>query len=539
MALGNSPATGSTGSNLLGTLTSLKPVQQIALGAAALTLVAGALVLTSSGGNTAMAAIYTDLEPADAAAVTDELISRGVDYDLADAGRTVMVPRDEMYDLRIELSGEGLPSSNEGYALLDEQGITTSEFRQRIDYQRALEGELSRTLRAIDGIDAASIHLALPEDSVFVDEPTEATASVLVQTAGRNSVSSEQVSAMVHLVASSVKGLQPENVTVADSSGVVLSNGDESGSAAAGPGSRNDATSTFEQEMASSLRTMVGRVAGFDSVAVTVQADLDLTERAATTESFDNPGEEGGIVIAERTADETYTGADAVGETGVLGPDGAPVETEATGGSESSYTKSDADRTYAVGRTVESTTIAPGAVERLSVAVLVDSATVDEASRAAIESMVSTAAGVDLARGDQVAVTRLPFDRTGTEEVAQAAELEAAAASTAERSSMIRTGVIAFLLLIAMLLAYRSTRRARREVSTPINIGELRAAKLPEDTAVIPASTTPPAIASPPVDPMAEASRDALETLGELADRRPEEVAQILQSWLSDETVSS
>lgn len=535
---GSSAGAPSSGNKMMATLNGLKPIQKIGLGAAALTLIAGTVVLTSSGSDTAMAAVYTDLEPRDAASVTDELVSMGVDYDLADGGRTVMVPRDDVYDLRIALSGQGLPTSNEGYALLDRQGITTSEFRQRIDFQRALEGELARTLRSIEGIESASVHLALPEESVFVDEPTDPTASVLVQTAGMNSVTSDQVSAMVHLVASSVKGMEPENVTIADSSGTVLSTGGETGGSAVGSGSRNDATATFENDMAASLRNMVARVAGVDNVAVTVQADLDLTERAATTESFDSSAEEGGgIVISERTATETYTGVDPAGQTGVLGPDGAPVDNLAVG-SESSYDKDDAERTYAIDRTVESMTIAPGAVERLSVAVLVDSATVDEASRAAIESMVSTAAGVDLERGDQVAVTALPFDRSGVEEAEAAAELDAAAVSSAERSSMIRTAVVAFLVLIAMLLAYRSTRRARREVSTPIDIGEIRAAKLSEDTAMLPVTQAPPAVELPEISPITAASRDALEELGDLADRRPEEVAQILQTWLADEKVS-
>lgn len=537
-------ATGSTqpSNKAMATLAGLTPVQKVGLGAAVLTLVAGAFVLTSSGNETPMAAVYTDLEPADAASVTDELISMGVDYELADGGRTVLVAKDEVYQVRIELSGEGLPSSNEGYALLDEQGITTSEFRQRVDYQRALEGELARTLRSIDGIDSASVHLALPEESVFVDEPTDPTASVLVHTAGVDTITSDQVSAMVHLVASSVKGMEPENVTIADATGVVLSMGGEAAGSAAGAGTRNDATSEFEREMAASLRTMVARVAGANNVAVTVQADLDLTERESTTESFDAANEETGtgVVVAERTENETYEGVDAPGETGVLGPDGAPVNAVADG-SESTYTKDGAERTYAVDRTVESTTIAPGAVERLSVAVLVDSATVGAESVAAIETMVSTAAGIDLNRGDQIAVTSLPFDRTASEAAMAAAELESEAVAAAEQSSMIRTAVVGFLVFIALLLAYLSTRKARREVSTPIDIGEIRAAKLPDDPdspeLEAAAVALPEKSEIPEISPVQAASREALEELGELADRRPEEVAQILQTWLADEKV--
>ena len=128
----------------------LTPIQKIALGAAVVTLIAGAFVLTRTGSGPEMSALYTDLESTDASALVDELTTRGVPYELTDAGHTVLVPQDQVYDLRIAMAGAGLPSSNQGYALLDNQGITTSEFRQRIDYQRALEGELDMTLKAMD-----------------------------------------------------------------------------------------------------------------------------------------------------------------------------------------------------------------------------------------------------------------------------------------------------------------------------------------------------------------------------------------------------
>lgn len=516
------------------TLTRLSPLQKIALGAAVMTVVGGTMMLTNASDNTAMAAVYTDLEARDAASVTDELISRNVDYELADGGRTVLVPRDDVYDLRIALSGEGLPTSNEGYALLDRQGITTSEFRQRIDFQRALEGELSRTLRSIDGIDTATVHLALPEDSVFVDEPTKATASVLVRSSNPASVGSDQVAAMVHLVAASVKGMSPSDVTIADATGVVLTDSEAGGVGGAGGDARSQATAAFEQDIASSVRSMVGRVTGFDHVAVTVQADLELTQRQETSERFDTTDEAGaGVVIAERTANESYTGTDVAGDTGILGPDGATLADEIVPGGDKTYQKDDAERTFAINRTVEQTTFTPGAVERIHVAVLVDEASVTEEEVTAITEMVSTAAGIDVARGDQVVVTRLTFDTAANEASVLAAEGDAAAEAAAAQSSLIRTGIIAFITLIALLLAYRSARRARREVSTPIDIGAIRSAPIDGDA---PAGLQPaPTSQIEPITSGASpSSKEALEELSALADRRPEEVAQILQSWLAD-----
>ena len=540
---------GASGS-MMSSVTSLSPLHKIALGAAVLTLVAGFFVFTSAtGSDTAMAAMYTDLEPRDAASVTDELLARNVEYELADGGRTVMVPRDDVYDLRIALSGEGLPASNEGYALLDRQGITTSEFRQRIDYQRALEGELSKTLRSIEGVRSATVHLALPEDSVFVDEPTKPTASVLVGMAGSDVVTADQVAAMVHLVAASVKNMEPEDVTIADSTGRVLTDG--SGAPSVAGGGVNPETDAFETDLASELRAMVGRVTGFENVAVNVEAELELTERQATSETYDTTGENG-VVLGERVANETYTGIDVGigGEAGVLGPDGAPIAAAGAGaGGETSYVKDDAERTFAVNRTVEQVTFSPGAVTRLSVAVLVDEGTVTAEQSEAIAEMVSAAAGIDPARGDQVSVTRLPFS------VADPAEAEAAAAEAAaleaasEQSSMIRTGIVGFVALLALVLAYRSARRARREVVTPIDIGSISAGSGPGalplgagddgNDRTLPSGGSPLGEDGRSLAAMHDSSQSALDELSSLADRRPEEIAQILQDWLADDKATT
>ncbi|WP_420452510.1 flagellar basal-body MS-ring/collar protein FliF [Ilumatobacter sp.] len=525
------------GSGFVATLDRLTPLHKIAVGAAVLTLVAGFFVFSSSGGDdVAMGAVYTDLEPADAASVTEELLSRGVDYDLADGGRTVLVPKDEVYDLRIALSGQGLPTYNEGYALLDKQGITTSEFRQRIDYQRALEGELSRTLRSIDGVESATVHLALPEDSVFVDEPSRPTASVLVATAASDAVTGDQVAAMVHLVAASVKDMAPADVTIADAAGRVLTDGT---GAATGSAVGGDASATFETDLATELRTMVGRVAGMENVAVNVEADLELTERQETSERFDSTDEDG-VVTGERVGTETYEGAGGLpGETGVLGPDGAPVAQVGAGGGDSTYTKDDAERTYAVNRTVEQVVYTPGTVKRLSVAVLVDETVVTAEQSEAISEMIATAAGIDTERGDQLSVTRLPFTVADTTAADVAATEAAALAEADQRASLIRTAIIGFVVLVAMLLAYRSARKARREVSTPIDIGAIRSAPLGGADALTAGSSDDGApTAEEHVVPALDPSILALEELSTLADRRPDEVAQILQSWLSDEGIA-
>ncbi len=168
----------------------------------------------------AYAPLFSNLAPSDASSVIDELETQGVSYELADGGATIMVPRDAVHSTRIALSGEGLPTSTEGgYGILDDQGISTSEFKEQTDFKRAMEGELAATVKAIDGVDGAVVHLAIPQKDVFTDEQQPPTASVLVQTNPGRTLTPEQVQAVVHLVASSIDGLDPDQVTVADSTG--------------------------------------------------------------------------------------------------------------------------------------------------------------------------------------------------------------------------------------------------------------------------------------------------------------------------------
>src|SRR3954449_13106176 len=188
--------------------------------------------------------LFSNLASTDASAIVDELNAEGVAYDLADGGTTIMVAKDKVYDLRLAMSGKGLPAgSDTGYALLDEQGITTSEFQQQVTYQRALEGELSKTLESLDGVRSAVVHVALPEDEVFVSDQKEPTASVLLDLAPGTKLSGEQIQAVTNLVSSSIEGMDPDQVTVADSTGAVLSAPGQGVTAAAG-----DARSQLEQE---------------------------------------------------------------------------------------------------------------------------------------------------------------------------------------------------------------------------------------------------------------------------------------------------
>ena len=174
--------------------------------------------------STDYAPLYTGLSGPDAAAVTQKLDAAGVKYKLAGGGGTILVSKNDVYKERVALSAAGLPSGGgDSYALLDKQGITTDEFTRNIDYQRALQGELGRTIQSIDGIQQASVTIQIPKDTVFVGaDQQKATAAVLVKTNGGGDLPSDTVTSIVHLVASSIPNMNPDDVTVADANGKIL-----------------------------------------------------------------------------------------------------------------------------------------------------------------------------------------------------------------------------------------------------------------------------------------------------------------------------
>ena len=260
--------------------------------------------------------LFSNLSSTDASAIVDELNAEGVSYQLPDGSGTIMVPKDQVYSLRLTMAGLGLPAgSDTGYSLLDEQGITTSEFEQQTTYQRALEGELSNTLEAIDGVTAATVHIAMPKDEVFVTDESKPKASVLLQLRPGTDLSGEQVQSVTHLVSSSVDGMEPDQVTVSDSTGRLLSS--ENG-AGAGSQAQADDTSAFEQRLATNAQNMLDRALGAGNAVVTVAASLDFDQSNSTSQTYSYPQEL--PALAETTSTEQYTGTGGAA-AGVLGED--------------------------------------------------------------------------------------------------------------------------------------------------------------------------------------------------------------------------
>ncbi|WNV76467.1 flagellar basal-body MS-ring/collar protein FliF [Geodermatophilus sp. DSM 44513] len=507
--------------------------QKVVIGLLAAGLVLGGLVFYRWITAPTYAPLFSNLASTDASAIADELDAAGVEYELADGGGTIMVAKDAVYDLRLDMSGLGLPAGDDtGYALMEEQGITTSEFQQQKTYQRALEGELAATLESLEGVRQATVHLALPEEEVFASDEAEPTASVLLDLAAGTSLDSGQVQAVTNLVSSSIEGMDAEQVTVADSSGAVLSAPGQGVTSAAGD-ARSQMEQDYEARLASNAQVILDRVFGPGRAQVSVRADLDLDQRSTTSET--HTYEQGTPPISESTTTEDYAGTGAaVG--GVLGPENQP---DAGAGGDSTYTKESTTSNNAVGTTVETVEAAPGTVNRLTVSVVMDDAVAGGANQAQIQDLIGNAVGLDVARGDDITVAAMAFDTTAADRAAE----ELAAAQEAEEQaqlwSMVRTGGIALgIALLVLIVWLRSRRRSGDEDEEDYEALELTDDVMAELDRIRVAS----ARAVPAVDDAAlelEAAERA-KVRGEIAtmvSEKPDEVAAMLRGWLSESGV--
>jgi flagellar M-ring protein FliF len=501
---------------------------------AVVALGAGGFLFAQWAGKPSYAPLYSNLDAADAAAITEKLTADGVPYELADGGRTVMVPSESVYQTRLDASAEGLPAGGgDGYALLDKQGVTTSEFRQRVDYQRAMEGELARTIEAMDGIETASVKLVIPPEDVFSDSEQKPSASVLLKTKLGVTLSDDQVRAVDHLIASSISGLDPAAITIADSKGTVLLAPGADGAASSGGDIRTRQTQAYEAARAAELQAMLDKVVGPGKSVVKVNADLDFDKRTTTSETYDKTQ---APVLAEQSTSESYANGQP-GTTGVLGQtDTSNTQAGTTGNG--AYGKNESRKDYGVGKTTEEVQAVPGKINRLNVSVLIDGTAT--ANPADLQKAIAAASGIDTRRGDVIEVTRVPFDNSASATAEADLKAEQAQAQRAQLIGYARTGGLVLLVLIILFLAWRNMRKAAKASKTPIDLAELerQRATLTRTDEPAPAAELPepePVEARPLELTSEDRKRMAVqEEVGELIQRQPEEVARLLRGWLAD-----
>jgi flagellar M-ring protein FliF len=454
--------------------------------------IAGLIAITLWTQQPDMQVLFTNLNPEDAAGIVDKLKETKVPYETTGGGTTVLVPSAQVHELRLQLATQGLPhGGGVGFEIFDRSSIGVSDFVQKLNYRRALQGELARTIAQMPEIERARVHLATPERRLFSSDENRARASVVVSLRNGQALAKTQVNGIVHLVSSSVEGLQVRDVTVVDGHGRLLSSAAGSDDTAGLTGSQLEYQRTLEKDIETRIQTMLERIVGVNKAVVRVSSILDFRKIETTEERYDPNSQ---VVRSEQRGQEKSNGINGVsgGVPGVQSnvPE-APSQEPTQTSSSANQTKNETVN-YEISRTVSRVVESTGGIKQLSVAVLVDgiyesvkasggeTAATDAAKRYVarpeedmkrIEEIVKKAMGYSAERQDQVQVTNVQFD-IATEEL-PAQGVEAAAEPTSSFMPYLRYGVGGglFLLILFMvvrpLMAMLGTTGSSAEGSTP------------------------------------------------------------------------
>jgi flagellar M-ring protein FliF len=363
--------------------------------------------------------LYANLDLKEAASITQALSAAGIKYEAKGDGSTIMVARDKVASTRLLLSSKGLPTSGSvGYEIFDNaSALGQTDFVQNLNRQRALEGELARTIRSLDGVTFARVQLVLPKRQLFDEDAEQPSASVVIGVAGREPAS-DQVRALQNLVAGAVPNLKPDRVTIVDQNAKMLGGGD--GSEVAGAEAEEHRSAT-EDSIKKRVKELVEGVVGPGKARVQVTADLDLSQVTTQEEKYDPDGQ---VVRSTQTTDQNSKQLDATPAGGASASANIPGTPGATTSNSTGNSSGSTEETtnYEISKTTKTTVVEPGTVKRISVAVAVDGVTAVDAkgnatgytARSAdemkhIEDLVRSAVGFDATRGDQISVINVRF----------------------------------------------------------------------------------------------------------------------------------
>jgi len=452
-------------SNLLKTL---GPVRLATLGLVAATLLGFFGYLGMRMSAEPMSLLFADVAPEDASKMTSALDAMKVEYQLKGDGTTIFVPQSRVLKLRMELAAKGLPAGGTvGYEIFDNaDALGTTSFLQNINHLRALEGELSRTIRAIDGIDAVRVHLVLPERELFSRDKRDPSASLVLKVSG--TLATAQVKAIQQLVASAVDGLTPGHVSIVDERGTLLASGAGDDGLSMVSASIDERRGAYEQRLRQHVEDIVSRVVGVDKARVEVTAQMDYNRVTQTSDIYDPNGQ---VVRSTQTVEDKSDNSDGKDNQGVSVANNLP-NPSAGGGENSSVTRQTANRNeetvnYEISRTTKTEVLEPGRVKRLSVAVLVDGVYTTNAEGksvyaprtaeeiAKIESLVKSAIGYDETRDDQIQVVNLQFAAPVALEALTPEAEPFLGLTKADYMRISEFAVLSVLALIAMFFVFR------------------------------------------------------------------------------------
>jgi flagellar M-ring protein FliF len=497
-----------------------------------------------------MTTLFTDLSMEDSSGIIKDLERQGIPFEMRNEGSVILVPKDKVTRLRMKLAEGGLPKGGGvGYEIFDKSdALGTTSFVQNINHLRALEGELARTIRAIDRIQAARVHLVLPERPLFSRETPEPSASIVVRV--RGTLEPQQINAIRHLVASSVNGLKPQRVSIVDESGQLLADGAASDADQAVGDERR---AGFEKRMRKQVEDIVSSVVGTGRARVQLSADFDFNRVTQTSDKFDP---EGRVLRSSQTREESAATTENNGQVTVNNELPGNGQNGTTAAARDQSKKTEETNNYEISRTTKTEVTEAGRVNRISVAVLVDGSYSknekgdlvykergkEELDR--IAAVVRSAIGFDQKRGDQVEVVNLKFaEAPAVPPITEPTGLLGMVQFTKDDVMyIIELGVMMLLGLVVMFMVVRPLVRrilASEEIAALTGHGSLPAL---EDAGA--KSAGPPGQALVPgaaqwidvAQVQGQVHAQSVHKVGELAERNPNETVAIVRQWLSEPT---
>ena len=500
-----------------------------------------------------MTPLFTDLSYEDSSAIVKDLERQGITYELRNDGGIVMVPKDRVARLRMSLAGEGLPKGGGvGYEIFDKSdALGTTSFVQNINNLRALEGELARTIRGLDRVVAARVHLVLPERPLFSRDKVEPSASIVLKVHG--ALEPQQVRAIRHLVASAVNGLKPQRVSIVDEAGRLLADG--TGNDEFGEVTVDERRASFEKRLRDQVEAIVSSVVGPGRARIQVSADFDFNRITETSDKFDP---EGRVVRSSQTREETSATESRDNQVTVGNeiPGGGNQRQQQGAAPEANAQPRDQNRkseeivNYEISKTTKTEVIEGGRINRISVAVLVDGVygkdnkgdivyqprTKEEIDQ--IAALVRTAIGFDQKRGDQVEVVNLRFAETPSTPITEPTGWLGALQFTKDDiMRAIEMVVMGLLGLVVLLMVVRPLVRrvlapeAQAVAALPAS-GQLADALGAVENMKAEPSETARKIDIAQIQGQVHAQ--SVQKVGELADKNPSEAVSIIRQWMNE-----
>jgi len=489
-----------------------------------------------------------------------ELERQGVSYELRNDGNIVMVPKDRVARLRMALAGEGLPKGGGiGYEIFDKSDVLgTTSFVQNVNNLRALEGELARTIRGLDSVLAARVHLVMPERPLFSRDKVEPSASIVLKV--RGGLEAQQVRAVRHLVASAVNGLKPQRVSIVDEAGHLLADGagnDENGEISA-----DDRRAAFEKRLREQVEAIVSSVVGAGRARVEVTADFDFNRVTQTSDKYDP---EGRVVRSSQTREETSATNENRDNQVTVGNElpganqrqGQAAASDGNAAARDQARKSEEIVNYEISKTTKTEVIEGGRVNRISVAVLVDGTygkndkgetSYQPRSKQEIDqiaALVRTAIGFDQKRGDQVEIVNLRFAEMPANPINEPSGWLAALQFTKDDiMRAIEMVVMGLLSLVVLLMVVRPlVRRALSpeqpaRAALPAGVAGSQAADAVGAAAagieVVKVEQSETAKMIDIAQVQGQVHAQSVQKVGELADKNPREAVSIIRQWLNE-----